>query len=258
VLLSWYVSVGVLEGQELNGTQESSSGWVLPQWQDLPHMVGPVWLVILTHQSGGHSRCPYPTLGRCVFLWMNRKAMFVDCQWSSVTAEGIRFFFFSFTLLGFELRASRLLSRCSATYAISLVLFCVRYFWDRFLWTICPGWPQTANLQISASYVARIIGVSHWCPAGDRFSQKNHHVCQMSDSPAFHVLCVSHCEPCWCVCLFGFPTHAHPPWSQCLVLRIQSAVEGLPDLTLTMWVQEGKDSPAFQWMAPSSIWWSST
>jgi hypothetical protein len=33
------------------------------------------------------------------------------------------------------------------------------------LWTICPSWLQTVILLISASWVARITGVSHWCPA---------------------------------------------------------------------------------------------
>jgi hypothetical protein len=28
--------------------------------------------------------------------------------------------------------------------------------------TICPGWPQTVILLISASQVARSTGVSHW------------------------------------------------------------------------------------------------
>jgi hypothetical protein len=31
--------------------------------------------------------------------------------------------------------------------------------------TICPGWPQTAISLISASQVARMTGVSHWCLA---------------------------------------------------------------------------------------------
>jgi hypothetical protein len=29
-------------------------------------------------------------------------------------------------------------------------------------WTICLGWPWTSVLQISASQVAGITGVSHW------------------------------------------------------------------------------------------------
>jgi hypothetical protein len=35
-------------------------------------------------------------------------------------------------------------------------------FWDRILQTICPGWLWTSILLISASWVARITGVSHW------------------------------------------------------------------------------------------------
>jgi hypothetical protein len=36
--------------------------------------------------------------------------------------------------------------------------------WDWVLKTICSGWPQTVILPISASQVARITGLSHWCP----------------------------------------------------------------------------------------------
>jgi hypothetical protein len=36
---------------------------------------------------------------------------------------------------------------------------------DEVSWTICPGWPQTAILLISASQVARITGMGHWCLA---------------------------------------------------------------------------------------------
>jgi hypothetical protein len=33
----------------------------------------------------------------------------------------------------------------------------------------CPGWLQSAILLISASWVARIVGVSHWCWASVLF-----------------------------------------------------------------------------------------
>jgi hypothetical protein len=33
------------------------------------------------------------------------------------------------------------------------------------LQTVCPGWPSTTILLISASQVAGITGVSHWCLA---------------------------------------------------------------------------------------------
>jgi hypothetical protein len=39
------------------------------------------------------------------------------------------------------------------------------YFGNGVSWTICPVWPQTAILLISASQVARIIDVSHWWQA---------------------------------------------------------------------------------------------
>jgi hypothetical protein len=35
------------------------------------------------------------------------------------------------------------------------------FFWDRVLRTVCPGWPRTTILLISAFWVARITGVSH-------------------------------------------------------------------------------------------------
>jgi hypothetical protein len=30
------------------------------------------------------------------------------------------------------------------------------------LWTLCPGWPRTWILLISASKIAHISGMSHW------------------------------------------------------------------------------------------------
>jgi hypothetical protein len=40
-----------------------------------------------------------------------------------------------------------------------------RVFWDRVSWTICLGLLWTAVLLSSASWVARITGMSHQCPA---------------------------------------------------------------------------------------------
>jgi hypothetical protein len=68
------------------------------------------------------------------------------------------FHLFSFlAALGFELKT------CTLSQSTSPFLWWV--FWDRVLWTICLGWPQIAILQLSASWVARITGVSHQCPA---------------------------------------------------------------------------------------------
>jgi hypothetical protein len=41
----------------------------------------------------------------------------------------------------------------------------VKGFQDRVSRTVCPGWFQTTILLISASWVARITGMSHWRPA---------------------------------------------------------------------------------------------
>jgi hypothetical protein len=43
--------------------------------------------------------------------------------------------------------------------------FCSGYFGVGVSRTICPGWPQTMILPISASQVARITDVSHQHPA---------------------------------------------------------------------------------------------
>jgi hypothetical protein len=64
--------------------------------------------------------------------------------------------------LEFELRVSCLQSRC-----ITETTFPVHfsgYFGNRVSQTICPGWPRTAILQVSASQVLRITGVIQ-CPA---------------------------------------------------------------------------------------------
>jgi hypothetical protein len=42
--------------------------------------------------------------------------------------------------------------------------FALVIFVDRALQTVCSGWLTTAILLISASQVARIIGVSYQCP----------------------------------------------------------------------------------------------
>jgi hypothetical protein len=66
-------------------------------------------------------------------------------------------FFLFFAVLGFELRAYTLSPSTS-----SFCDFC--FFHDRVLWTIFLGWLRTAILLISTAWIARIIGVSHWCP----------------------------------------------------------------------------------------------
>jgi hypothetical protein len=43
-------------------------------------------------------------------------------------------------------------------------LFCDGFFQDRVFQSICLDYFQIMILLISASWVARIIGMSHWCP----------------------------------------------------------------------------------------------
>jgi hypothetical protein len=38
-------------------------------------------------------------------------------------------------------------------------LLCVGFFWDSVSWALCPGWLQVIILLVSASQVARIIGL---------------------------------------------------------------------------------------------------
>jgi hypothetical protein len=40
---------------------------------------------------------------------------------------------------------------------------CDEIFWDRVSQSVSPGWLWTVSLLISTSWVARIIGMSHWC-----------------------------------------------------------------------------------------------
>jgi hypothetical protein len=53
-------------------------------------------------------------------------------------------------------------SRHSTTWTTPPIhFFLIWLFWRWGIWNICPGWPQTLCLPISAFQVARITGVSH-------------------------------------------------------------------------------------------------
>jgi hypothetical protein len=56
-------------------------------------------------------------------------------------------------------------NRHSTTWATPPVHFALLSFGDGVLQTLCTGWSPTVILLISASQVARMTGVSHWCPA---------------------------------------------------------------------------------------------
>jgi hypothetical protein len=76
-------------------------------------------------------------------------------------------------VLGFELMATCLLGRLSYCLTHSASPFFVIFFFCRcFVFSekgsqelFAQGWLWTLILLISASWEARIIGMSHWCPA---------------------------------------------------------------------------------------------
>jgi hypothetical protein len=70
-------------------------------------------------------------------------------------------FFFLLSVLEFELRVSCLLGRRSTTWVAPPAHFCDGLIWDRVSQTISPDWFQTRIFLISASWVARITGLSH-------------------------------------------------------------------------------------------------
>jgi hypothetical protein len=129
----------------------------------IPHVdTQPEWWVIYRKKSHIVSQLSTP----CIWYSMTFKA-----EQSSRALyfyfSYIYLFYFIMTILGFELRASRLLDRHS-TYILShstSPIFLWRVFQARVLRTICLGWLWTSILLISASWVARIIGVSHRHPA---------------------------------------------------------------------------------------------
>jgi hypothetical protein len=77
----------------------------------------------------------------------------------------LSFFFFFWWGWNFELRALCLQSSHSYPWATPSVHFALVILEDGVSWTICPYWPLTMILQISASQVARITGMSHWYQA---------------------------------------------------------------------------------------------
>jgi hypothetical protein len=104
-------------------------------------------------------------LGWCWIHNLHSLASWVLGLWACATMPGPNSGNFFFAVLGFELRASTLAMQ--ALYHLrhsTSPVFGVGYFQDRASWTICPGWLRNAILLISASQVARITGVSHWCP----------------------------------------------------------------------------------------------
>jgi hypothetical protein len=74
---------------------------------------------------------------------------------SSLKKEKKKFFFFSFLFQYWGLNSG------PTPWATPPAFFCDGFFWDSVSWTICPWWLQPSILLISASWISRIIHVSH-------------------------------------------------------------------------------------------------
>jgi hypothetical protein len=95
-------------------------------------------------------------------------------------------------------------------WATPPALFLWRIFWDRVSWTICLGWFRTAILLVSASWVARIIGVSHWCQQEKTFIVVVYYVYGVGSSPK-----LAHAKSEWlwsCVSYFPWAEESAAPF----------------------------------------------
>jgi hypothetical protein len=118
--------------------------------------------------------CPFP-LPQRNWTWEGWCSLHPAQQWlfgilylPATHLPALRFYFIIITILvglGFGLRASSLPSRCSTTWATLLVHFALVILEMGVSRNICSNCPQAVILLISASHVARITGMSHWCPA---------------------------------------------------------------------------------------------
>jgi hypothetical protein len=104
--------------------------------------------------------CLWLILTRQFSIWGKWKLTFLfevkHSNMFNACYKWLKWFFFFLVVLGLELRAYIL--------SHSTIPFLWGFFWDR-VSNVCPVWLRTAILLISASWVARIIGVSHQCPA---------------------------------------------------------------------------------------------
>jgi hypothetical protein len=71
--------------------------------------------------------------------------------------------------MGFELGATHLKTGALPLEPLCQSLFVMVLFSDRVSRTICLGWLQTTIFLISASWVVRITGMSHWMLAPKKF-----------------------------------------------------------------------------------------
>jgi hypothetical protein len=132
---------------------------------------GKKWMLATLVKFKGYS-CINPIQSYCLSgipIWTSAHMYLLISFYVNYIVEKYYDYFFFWQHLCFELRASALLGRCSTTWATPPALFCAGYFQDRVMWTICLSWLLTEILLISASQVARITGMTHWCPTTNTF-----------------------------------------------------------------------------------------
>jgi hypothetical protein len=144
-----------------------------PQWQKGCHRylaISSIKLMLLSLRDGSMGVLNfYNKLKKRVYqepqnltLFGNRvfaeKAVKMRLKW--IRTGPTQWFFFLMGL-GFEIRDWCLQSRCFTTWATPPVHFGLVILELGVSWTVCLSDPQTLILPISASQVARIIGISH-------------------------------------------------------------------------------------------------
>jgi hypothetical protein len=121
----------------------------------------------LSHLSNSIVSCLHPISWRGYSRhWMNRKHKHYCVLFSWVVFSYFSKYFsdFLFSFLSFFFDTG-IWTQGLHLEPLHQPSFVIVYFWDRVLWTICLGWPWTAILVISASWVVSIISMSHWHPA---------------------------------------------------------------------------------------------
>jgi hypothetical protein len=104
--------------------------------------------------------------------------------------------------------------------------FCSGYFGGGggVLWTICPGWPWKVILPMSASHVARLTSLSHWCPALALLIFVTNNIISLSlhlsilPQPMLALNSPSSCFSLWVHELQSCPTT--PRWHHCFFFEV--------------------------------------
>jgi hypothetical protein len=134
-------------------------------WDSLPKLLcGELAAVLSAFETNSAMQ------GRNLFRSCQRKAAALLLNYAVIRSFSI-YFSDDSSCISFSFLWYWGLNSGSSPWATPPALFLWRDFQDRVSWTICPSWLQTLILLISASWVARIIGVE--CLALAAFLMKN-------------------------------------------------------------------------------------